>query len=113
MPWLLDWTAKLDLQPDHTAPSCGGLRRASDHRAFIDSWVGGIAASPTAVASSEPLWKLICKREWQVKESRSRFKKRAALDNWTGGSGLARLDYCWSVARRLLRDIVAGTRGAI
>jgi len=82
-------------------------------RASVDSWVDGIAANPTAVASSDPLRELIRKREWQMKGPRSRFKNRAALDNWTGGSGLARLDYRWPMARRLLRDIVAGTGEAI
>ena len=82
-------------------------------RAFVDSWVDGIARNPADVAHSESLRELIRKRERQLKGSRSRLQNRAALDNWSGGAGLARLDYRWPVARRLLRDIVAGSGAAI
>jgi len=97
------WAFLLDRNPR--------LRPAT--RAFVDNWVDGIARNPADVADSEIPRELIRTREWQLKGTRSRLKNRAALDNWNGGSGLARLDYRWPVARRLLRDIAAGTGEAI
>ncbi len=82
------------------------LRTAT--RAFVDSWIDGITRNPDGVAYDSALRELIRAREWQLKGNRSRLQNRAALDNWNGSSGLARLDYRWRVSQRLLQDIYAG-----
>jgi len=71
---------------------------------FVNSWLGlvesdsDLAADPTAI-------KLINMRERQIKGGRARLANQAALDRWSGRSGLSRLDYRWSVAHRHLKDL--------
>lgn len=75
-------------------------------QAFVTSWLDSIEGGGQ-IEDRDHTRALIRERELQLKGARSRLSNPAALDNWSGGSGLARLDYRWSVARRLLADINA------
>lgn len=74
---------------------------------FIENWFEG-AQRTTDAAADERLRGVLATRERRLKGSRSRFVNQAALDNWSGGSGLIRLDYRWGVTRRILADIFDG-----
>ncbi|WP_264028574.1 DUF6361 family protein [Mycolicibacterium aichiense] len=97
-----DWWAKVQ--------QCNPrLRQAT--KTFVNSWIDltisdiDLANDPTAIA-------LINNRERQIKGGRARLINQAALDRWSGQSGLSRLDYRWSVARRHLRDLYAARHAA-
>ncbi|NCT90978.1 hypothetical protein GXB85_08470 [Cellulomonas sp. APG4] len=73
-------------------------------RAFLDGWID-LLATGTRVAESAAARELVRLREHAIKGARARLGNRAALDQWSGASGLVRLDYRWRVAHRLLRDL--------
>ena len=79
-------------------------------RAFVDAWLD-IAAATTDLAELPAARDLITNRERQIKGARSRLGNRAALERWSGASGLVRLSYRWHVAQRLIADL-HGTDGA-
>jgi hypothetical protein len=85
--------------------------RVRRSRAFVDAWLTGARAT-AGVADDESLRGLVAARESALKGSRARLVNQAALDVWTGGSGLVRLDYRWQVARTMTNDIFAGLGGA-
>jgi hypothetical protein len=78
------------------------LRQATKN--FVNSWIG-LAESDVDLATDATATTLISSRERQIKGGRARLVNQAALDRWSGRSGLSRLDYRWSVARRHLRDL--------
>ncbi|QRY53803.1 DUF6361 family protein [Mycolicibacterium septicum] len=78
------------------------LRQATKN--FVNSWID-LAASDVDLTTDSTAAKLISSRERQIKGGRARLMNQAALDRWSGRSGLSRLDYRWSVARRHLRDL--------
>jgi Family of unknown function (DUF6361) len=73
-------------------------------RAFVERWLNG-AGNDLDVAENRALRGLIKEREFRLKGNRARLVNRAALDAWTGRSGLVRLDYRWTIARQYLSDI--------
>lgn len=80
-------------------------------RRFIDSWLDILAAGGD-VADRPEARALVATRERQIKQGRARLVNQAALDRWTGRSGLARLDYRWRVTQRLLFDLYDARGGA-
>ena len=94
------WTTLTRLNP--------GIRPLT--RAFVDEWLD-LAASDPDVANNADAATLVATRERQIKSGRARLANQAALDHWGGASGLRRLDFNWSVARRHLADLYAA-RGA-
>lgn len=80
------------------------LRQATMN--FVNSWLGLVEAD-VDLATDPASIKLISAREQQIKGGRARLMNQAALDRWSGRSGLSRLDYRWSVARRHLSDLYA------
>jgi len=78
------------------------LRQAT--KSFVNTWID-ITTSDVDVANDSTAIKLISNRERQIKGGRARLVNQAALDRWSGRSGLSRLDYRWSVARRHLSDL--------
>jgi hypothetical protein len=76
-------------------------------KSFVDRWLE-LVREGDDLTDDETARRLITARERKLKGGRARLANAAALDVWTGGSGLVRLDYRWSVARRHLNDIYAG-----
>ena len=73
-------------------------------RRFVDSWLDIIVAD-SDVADHDSARTLVGARERQIKGGRARLANQAALDRWTGRSGLVRLDYRWQVTQNLLFDL--------
>lgn len=71
---------------------------------FVNTWID-LAVSDVDFAHNPAATKLVSARERQIKGGRARLVNQAALDRWSGRSGLSRLDYRWSVARRHLTDL--------
>ncbi|MEV0802455.1 DUF6361 family protein [Kribbella sp. NPDC050281] len=80
-------------------------------QAFVTDWLQQ-ATTTSNIADLAPARELIAQRELRLKGGRSRLISQAALDAWTGGSGLVPLDYRWGVARGYLNDIYAGLKVA-
>lgn len=74
---------------------------------FMASWVRAVTEHGADAAAMQGTRDLIRQRELALKGGRARVANRDALNAWTGGSGLVRLDYRWAVARRLMNDILA------
>lgn len=73
---------------------------------FVTSWVRAVAEHGAQAATEPAVRSLIRQRELSLKGGRARVANREALNAWTGGSGLVRLDYRWTVARRLMHDVL-------
>lgn len=73
---------------------------------FVNAWID-LAESDADIAHDSAASALVSTRERQIKGGRARLANQAALDRWSGRSGLSRLDYRWSVARRHLTDLYA------
>ena len=73
-------------------------------RSFVDRWIDLISAD-IDLANSKAAADLISTRERQIKGGRARLVNQSALDRWSGGSGLSRLDFRWTVGRRHLQDL--------
>jgi hypothetical protein len=76
---------------------------------FVDGWLD-LLEEATDVSKDHAARSLVERRERQIKGGRARLVNAAALDNWSGSSGLVRLDYRWHIARDLLNDLYT-TRG--
>jgi len=73
---------------------------------FVDSWLDWISRDLDLANSSE-VHAFISTRERQIKGSRARLVNQAALDRWSGASGLGRQEFRWPIARRHLEDLYA------
>lgn len=73
-------------------------------RQFVDRWLDLIEAD-TDLAANPTAAQLVSSRERQIKGGRARLVNQAALDRWSGGSGLGRLDFRWTTARSHLQDL--------
>ena len=81
-------------------------------RLFIDEWCRRvIGGDPTKVRGAEGTKALIFNRESQIKGALARCTNRRSREMWRGDAGLGRLDFRWSNARVILRDIAAGLAG--
>lgn len=74
---------------------------------FVTLWVHAVSEHGPSAATDPGVRALVRERELSLKRGRARVVNRDALNAWTGGSGLARLDYRWAVARRLMNDVLA------
>lgn len=75
-------------------------------RTFVDSWID-LVSTDVDVATDNRAATLVGARERQIKGGRARLVNQAALDRWMGASGVGRLDFSWSIARRHLEDLYA------
>ncbi len=80
-------------------------------QAFVDDWVNVVAPGGDLRTSADAE-RLVTNRERQIKGPRARLLNQAALDNWSGSSGLGRLTYRWDVARSHLQDLYDAREGA-
>ena len=90
-----DWWAQLHKRNPGLSPLT---------RRFVDGWLD-ILTTGSDVTDHPQARTLIATRERQIKQGRARLVNQAALDRWTGQSGLVRLDYRWQVTQRLLFDL--------
>jgi hypothetical protein len=79
-------------------------------RRFVNEWLDVLLADNTLpnLARNNQARSLVRDRETWLKRGRSRFESRRHLEMWSGAAGLAPLDYRWSVARRIVNDILHG-----
>jgi len=75
-------------------------------RSFVDQWLDLVELSPN-MAEHSGARRLIEQRERQIKGGRARMANTAALQSWSGASGLGRLDYRWGATQSLLTDLYA------
>jgi hypothetical protein len=79
---------------------------------FLKDWVVFIndASDAESLLQSERLKKLIEEREKTLKKSKSRFINEKALQQWSGASGLHKLNYRWHNVKVLLEDLYQGLK---
>ncbi|MDN4477307.1 DUF6361 family protein [Demequina sp. SYSU T00039] len=83
----------------------------STTRDFIERWIE-LAGSGAELLTSDQAARLVENRERQIKGARARFVNQAALDRWSGSSGLGRLDFRWGNSIVHLRDLYAARAAA-
>jgi hypothetical protein len=82
-------------------------------RLFVDEWCRRVLdGNPTTLHGSESIKRLIFDREVQIKGVLARCSNRRSREMWKGDAGLRRLNFRWSNARVVLRDIAAGLESA-
>ena len=79
-------------------------------RRFVNEWLDILLTGNTVpdLARDDEARSLVRARESWLKRGRSRFESQRHLEMWSGAAGLALLDYRWSVARRIVNDILHG-----
>ena len=81
-------------------------------RLFVDEWCRRVlSGDATKLRGAESTKEFIFSREAQIKGALARCNKRRSREMWRGDAGLGRLDFRWSNARVVLRDIAAGLAG--
>lgn len=78
---------------------------AANTETFTKSWINLAQDKLGRVADDPRARELVKGREESLKRSRSRFSNRAALGQWSGASGVARLDYRWGTVKTFLTDL--------
>jgi hypothetical protein len=73
---------------------------------FVNRWLDLIDHDAN-LTKSRAASELISARERQIKGGRARLVNQSALDRWSGGSGLGRHDFRWSISRGHLADLYA------
>lgn len=64
------------------------------------------------VASSSALRLLVQERERQLKKSLARLSNQRSLELWNGEAGTRPIDYRWSNAQTIVRDILEAVADA-
>ena len=78
-------------------------------REFVEVWHRlAVVGSPASLRESTTAHQLIKRRERDIKGALARFENPRAREMWRGESGLGRLDYRWSNALVVIRDIQEG-----
>ncbi len=80
-------------------------------RTFVTAWTRAVAEHGADATKMPAVRALVRQRELSLKGGRARVSNRDALNSWTGGSGLVRLDYRWAVASRLINDVLTPAHG--
>jgi hypothetical protein len=88
----------------------GGARVAFSTRTFVNNWVTLVRGldNPATIVENKHAQDLIRQREQAIKGQKARLHNQRALELWQGASGVAPLDYRWSTAQRIIRDILEG-----
>jgi len=78
-------------------------------RQFVEQWHEFVVmGKPEDALGSQTAHQLIRRREGSIKGALARFDNQRAREMWRGESGLGQLDYRWSNALVLIRDIQEG-----
>lgn len=79
---------------------------------FIETWIKIVLKSSDAksIVSNEKARKLILEREKDLKGELARLTNRRALENWSGASGGAQIDYRWGKVQQIVLDILSGMK---
>ena len=87
-------------------------------QAFVNLWIDYARSGVLDVnehgypADDSGPARLVRRREKALKRERSRFRNRRMLDQWSGGSGVYRMDFRWSTVHEYLRELAAGLEHA-
>jgi len=80
---------------------------------FITNWLRLALAEKDKIGQSQEARELVRNREIYLKQKgRSRFLNKAALNQWSGRSGLKPLNYRWSTTKTFIEDIATGLKEA-
>jgi len=79
-------------------------------RSFVADWTARLTQTRGKFAEDDAARDLIERRERTLKNSRSRFTNRGALNQWGGSSGLNRLVYRWPTTNGFLGDLLPALR---
>jgi hypothetical protein len=78
-------------------------------RPFVEEWCRRVLNDdPSKLRDDRTTMELISRREIQIKGDMARFSNRRSREMWMGDAGLGRMDFRWSNARVILRDIADG-----
>ncbi len=99
-----------DLGKLWTLPALKWARIPESTKRFVNDWLALVFSAHTAddLLDHDVGKQLIRHREVSLKGQRSRLENRRQLELWTGAAGTFRLDYRWTTARTLSRDILLG-----
>jgi hypothetical protein len=75
---------------------------------FVNAWMDLVlkAEDVGGLTTSQVVRDLIEAREWELKKGLARLQNSEARSHWRGNSGLARLEYRWRNAQRILNDML-------
>ena len=91
---------------------CGTRVVEPRQQRFVEGWSTRVASiGPHRIANDVEACDLIRLREHQLKGTRARFHNRARLLEWSGRSGVGRMDFRWFRVRQLLTDLHRGFQG--
>lgn len=88
-----------------------GHRITPKAETFVENWARLALLHREKIGHSKEARKLVRIRETDLKKGRSRFTNQAALNQWSGASGLVPLAYRWGTAKMFIEDLAAGLRG--
>ncbi len=78
-------------------------------RSFVNLWCGLVFENKDyGISDHEIARNLVERRERRLKGKLSRLSNPRSLELWGGAAGIRRLNYRWTVTRRILSDIMAG-----
>jgi len=79
-------------------------------RRFVSNWLNVLFAGEQFpdLGNCQEARSLVRGREVWLKRGRSRFESQRHLEMWSEAAGMARLEYRWSIARRITNDILRG-----
>lgn len=120
---LKDWQSEFEVHRSHLDSWDRGefWQLVTDHgripgptRRFVTEWLDVVLGGNKLLdlTRNSEARSLVRNRETWLKRGRSRFESQRHLDMWSGATGLAPLGYRWSVARRIVNDILRGLEDA-
>lgn len=77
-------------------------------RRFIEAWIDLVIRRASVISDDKTARNLIEMRERALKQARSRFINRKALEQWGGQSGTRRLVFRWPNTKVFLKDLHQG-----
>lgn len=100
-----------DLMPFWEVVGKGRYNVGARTRGFVEAWVERVVTVGGHVLADDASRRLVQKREEEKKRANSRFINARARDQWSGYSGLGRLDFRWNSAKVYIDDIVDALGG--